>query len=77
MHVVCVVCRSLRGQDVLRRVYPFRWVAKDAAQADAIESAFKKLGVDMKSERAQGYAISSVRHEAPRHKLVTLTRSVP
>lgn len=61
-------------QDVLRRVYPFRWVAKDAAQADAIESAFKKLGVDMKSERAKGYAISSVRHEAPRHKLVTLTR---
>lgn len=61
-------------QDVLRRVYPSRWVAKDAAQADAIESAFKKLGVDMKSERAKGYAIASVRHEAPRHKLVTLTR---
>jgi hypothetical protein len=61
---------------VLRRVYPFRWVAKDAAQADAIESAFKKLGVDMgnKGDRTQGYTISSIRQESPRRKLVTLTR---
>lgn len=37
-----------RIQEVLHRVYPYRWVAKDSTQSGAIELALKKLGIDMK-----------------------------